>query len=410
MNQEKIGKFIQEMRKQKKMTQQELAEKLGVSDKSVSRWENGKNMPDVSLYKLLCDELNISVNDLISGEKIKEEEYKEKTDKNIIETITNENKKIKKIKNKSMIIICTLIIIILLLTFIFITLIGNKEDEYKYDGPKQGEEISKRKYLNPGRVSSIEKEDGWVCSFEISYGNEKKDYSYNCFNIKHQDIVGFNYYEYDSIKKSYFVSNEVPCYSNNVEYQSDILKVSEYFYMKQFDTKITINDLKELELNKINKEDIVKLFNETLDQELITKYGNLIENYGYDKWVYEYKSYDANITYIIGYYIDDYGYIRNVYLDFKVGNDKAANLISKKVLTKNQIALYNKLQEVKDYILKNQKFAIPKKYDNDKNINSLKDGIKFLNKNDGIQTSVYNDIRYVENEEEMLNQVVGPKH
>ena len=57
MNQGKIGKYISEKRKEKKLTQEELAEKLGVSDRAVSNWENGKNMPDLSLFKPLCKEL-----------------------------------------------------------------------------------------------------------------------------------------------------------------------------------------------------------------------------------------------------------------------------------------------------------------------------------------------------------------
>lgn len=70
MNQEKIGNFISECRKKKKLTQSELAERLGVTDKSVSNWENGRNMPDLSLFKPLCEELDISINDLISGERV----------------------------------------------------------------------------------------------------------------------------------------------------------------------------------------------------------------------------------------------------------------------------------------------------------------------------------------------------
>ncbi len=54
MNQEKIGKFISECRKGEKITQSQLAEQLGVTDRSVSNWENGKNMPDLSLFKPLC--------------------------------------------------------------------------------------------------------------------------------------------------------------------------------------------------------------------------------------------------------------------------------------------------------------------------------------------------------------------
>ena len=70
MDQEKIGRFIAERRKEKNMTQEQMAEKIGVSSKSISRWENGKTMPDVSLFETLCEELNITVNELLKGEKI----------------------------------------------------------------------------------------------------------------------------------------------------------------------------------------------------------------------------------------------------------------------------------------------------------------------------------------------------
>lgn len=94
MNQEKIGKFIAECRKKRNMTQSELGEKLGVTEKSVSNWENGRNMPDLSLFKPLCNELNISLNDLMSGEIVTEKEYQEKLEENIIKTIDYTNKKI----------------------------------------------------------------------------------------------------------------------------------------------------------------------------------------------------------------------------------------------------------------------------------------------------------------------------
>lgn len=94
MNQEKIGKFIAECRRQRKLTQSELGERLGVTEKSISNWENGRNMPDLSLFKPLCEELNISLNDLMSGEKVKEKEYRDKLEENIINTIDYSNKKI----------------------------------------------------------------------------------------------------------------------------------------------------------------------------------------------------------------------------------------------------------------------------------------------------------------------------
>lgn len=93
MNQEKIGKFIAKCRKEKNMTQQELSEKLGVSDRTVGNWENGRNMPDLSLFKPLCVELGITLNDLMSGENVKEKEYQDKLEENIINTIDYTNKK-----------------------------------------------------------------------------------------------------------------------------------------------------------------------------------------------------------------------------------------------------------------------------------------------------------------------------
>ena len=99
MNQEKIGKFIAKCRKQRKMTQSELGEKLGVTEKSISNGENGRNLPDLSLFKPLCKELNISLNDLLSGEVVTEKEYQEKLEENIINTIDYSNKKIENRNN-----------------------------------------------------------------------------------------------------------------------------------------------------------------------------------------------------------------------------------------------------------------------------------------------------------------------
>ena len=94
MDQEKIGKFICECRKKMNMTQQDLAERLGVSDRTVGNWENGRNMPDLSLFKPLCKELHISLNDFLSGEEVKLQDYQEKLEENIINTIDYTNKKL----------------------------------------------------------------------------------------------------------------------------------------------------------------------------------------------------------------------------------------------------------------------------------------------------------------------------
>ncbi len=99
MNQEKIGKFIAEKRKTKKLTQSELAEQLGVSDRSISNWENGKNMPDLSLFKPICSILDITINELLSGKNLNELDYQEKFEENIVNTIAYSTKKINKYRD-----------------------------------------------------------------------------------------------------------------------------------------------------------------------------------------------------------------------------------------------------------------------------------------------------------------------
>lgn len=92
MDNEKIGKFIVSCRKNKKITQKQLADKLGISDRAVSKWERGLNMPDVSLFEPLCKELDISINELISGEKLNDDEYKTKAEENLIMLFSNKKK------------------------------------------------------------------------------------------------------------------------------------------------------------------------------------------------------------------------------------------------------------------------------------------------------------------------------
>ena len=112
MNQDKIGKFILELRKEKNMTQQELADKIGVTDRAISKWENGRGLPDLSLMKPLCDELGISINEFISGEKIDKKEYQDKFEENVLNTINYSQKQIKKARNKYAIIIGIIILIL----------------------------------------------------------------------------------------------------------------------------------------------------------------------------------------------------------------------------------------------------------------------------------------------------------
>lgn len=89
MEQIKIGKFIAALRKEKGLTQEKLGEKLGVTNKTVSRWENGNYMPDVEMLSLLSEEFGVSINELISGEQLAAEDFKKAADSNLVTALSS---------------------------------------------------------------------------------------------------------------------------------------------------------------------------------------------------------------------------------------------------------------------------------------------------------------------------------
>lgn len=113
MDQIKIGNFISLCRKNKKLTQEQLAEKLNVSINAVSKWERGLNLPDYSNMKLLCEILEISLNEFFAGEHLKGNEIEEQSEKNILNVLKLANDKNKRYKILKRI---TLILLIILFT------------------------------------------------------------------------------------------------------------------------------------------------------------------------------------------------------------------------------------------------------------------------------------------------------
>lgn len=109
MDQIKIGRFIAETRKSKNLTQKQLAEKLSISDKTVSKWECGKGLPDVSIMLDLCEELQITVNDLLTGERVSKIDYQKKAEENMM-NLMKENQENK--KRMILSVICAVITII----------------------------------------------------------------------------------------------------------------------------------------------------------------------------------------------------------------------------------------------------------------------------------------------------------
>lgn len=117
MDQVKIGRFIAQSRKKQNLTQMQLAERLNITDRAVSKWENGKSMPDSSIMLALCDELKITVNDLLNGEKIIMDNYKEKTEQLLLEMTKQKEEADKKLL--ALEIVIGVLSMVVLLSFVF---------------------------------------------------------------------------------------------------------------------------------------------------------------------------------------------------------------------------------------------------------------------------------------------------
>lgn len=118
MDQVKIGRFIAERRKMIGLTQMQLAEKLSITDRAVSKWENGRSLPDSSIMLELCDELNITVNDLLSGEVVTMENNNKETEKNLLALVREKENADKRLLNIE--IVLGFITSIFFMTLIFV--------------------------------------------------------------------------------------------------------------------------------------------------------------------------------------------------------------------------------------------------------------------------------------------------
>ena len=123
MDQKKIGKYIAEKRKTLGLTQVQLAEKLNMSNKSVSKWERGVCLPDVSLYSTLCEVLGISLNEFLAGEDLLEKEIIPKSEENIINIATDS----KRSRRRSSLLIIFLLLVVLVVSGLLINFLSNKD-------------------------------------------------------------------------------------------------------------------------------------------------------------------------------------------------------------------------------------------------------------------------------------------
>ena len=266
MNYDKIGKFIQEKRKEKNLTQKELAEKLGVTDRAVSKWERGVGCPDVSILEILSKELDCSILEILKGRKIENEIIKVTEADDYVKDSMNISKQITKEKIISYInkvLVTTIIFIFLLLSYLNIVQIKYLNTEYKfitdyYENKKIQESIktlekniniiknNQGKYSDEDYqeiISQLENMDKNIKSSKIyNYISNRKEITYTL-----NDLISFNdlygvmsqLYELTHTLEKYTDSSNMDIYRkfiSNVEllsnYQSANMELYETFIYK----------------------------------------------------------------------------------------------------------------------------------------------------------------------------------
>ena len=266
MNYDKIGKFIQEKRKEKNLTQKELANKLGVTDRAVSKWERGVGCPDVSILEILSKELDCSILEILKGRKIENEIIKVTEADDYVKDSMNLSKQTAKEKIISYInkaLVTTIIFIFLLLSYLNIVQIKYLNTEYKftteyYENKKIQESINtlekniniiknnQGKYSDEDYqkiISQLENMDKIIKSSKIyDYISNRKEITYTL-----NDLIKFNdlyelmsqHYELTRTLEKYTDSSKMETYRNfisNVEilsnYQTTNMELYETFLYK----------------------------------------------------------------------------------------------------------------------------------------------------------------------------------
>lgn len=237
MNQEKIGKFILELRREKNMTQQELADKIDVTDRAISKWENGRGMPDLSLMIPLCKELDITINELISGEKIEKKDYQSKLEENILKTIDYTNRRIINKDKIFKILVGTIITIILMIGLMFFVDVNRMNNNnpvifstwgFKYAPPVDFHEEEIISGVENYLLEKSEREPK-------QYENEKSFVGIRTYLIKENNNHQlYNVYAWVLEEKYYLKNNEIKQNSSSsipymfvVEHTNDEYKVTD---------------------------------------------------------------------------------------------------------------------------------------------------------------------------------------
>lgn len=294
----KIGKFIASLRKEKKITQQELSEKLIISRENVSKWERGVNMPTPETLLKLSEIFEVSINEILSGER-KNEKNNEKIDNISLEILIDSNK-----KRRKLVITFVLIIILILLIFLVYYFINTYNTIYVYRVAGENENFSfnegiaifskNKSYLRLGTIKS--KNDYIYDEFELFYYNEEgkeelifssDDDNYTLTSIYGNDQY-FSYDKMNEIVENVYIKIK---YQNNediikLEFQQD-MRNSNLFFKKE---------------NKASDSENTKIDNK--DNEKVKQLENYIENnfdYNKNEDYYSYNGTIGNIKYNVRY-------------------------------------------------------------------------------------------------------------
>lgn len=241
MNQEKIENFIAQCRKEQNLTQAQLAEKLNMSNKAISKWETGRGMPDSSVMLELCGYLGITVNELLSGEHLKDEDYEKRADENVI-YMAKESDKNKKNRKKT-IIICSIILVIIVLFLIGNFIYNNAQITLEYDPRLIKCEISDNSVICKIEGSSL------ICFEHKIINSENETLVFFTGKLLLQNKIRSHFETWDSMAQLSSSENVRFSSSEKIDINKDIANCKSK--IKVYYTEISLNKINSNNLNNV---------------------------------------------------------------------------------------------------------------------------------------------------------------
>ena len=344
MDQNKIAKFIQKVRNDKNLTQIELAEKLGVSNRTISKWENGKCLPDYSILNDLCLALDISVGELLRGEKI-DNEVEENIKEKLINELKEKNRKLKKKKFKIgiSILACILLLFLTLGKFLLIYFYGSNRIYYRdseFPFNKNIHKLNIKNEISPNK-SFFESEFYINDDFELITDKNKSLLVNDSCDLYLKNIDSNNIYDAGIAICSMYINIDDEDKDSWLDFFIGYRKKEKLY------NKYKINDF--LDLIKYYEKNYNKNFNLfSSNEEIFMKY---LSSKAVQKYLTDYDNFyylDGNIK---GYFIEHTHNLKDYYgealLFFKLNNDTTTTL---KFMFYNNNQQYFNLDTVKNFL------------------------------------------------------------